>query len=564
LDPAEFVKAVIEADDTLQLVVAGPGAGKTDLFKRLLTERVGDNLALTFINSLVEDLAKALEGLASVNTFHGYAKHLLHQFAVRGLSHAFNYYPLSAEVLWQETGWLLGHDVGKEDLARAFHDLDDSGQVLGEYLRAASYYNVVGHDDAVYRVVTHLDDHPESVPAKNQVVVDEIQDFNALEMALIRHLALKNRVLAAGDDDQALYAFKHATPQHIRDLPNNGYALFELPYCFRCTEVVVQAIHDVIERATASGLLVGRVPKKFWPHSTKVADGAAHPKIKAVMCSVDLTKAPYPALYVLDEIKAITGADIQAAREGGYPTAMVIGRRHFIERVEQVLLPHFPNNIISRKPVADFHPLLDGYELITKEAQSRLGWRLVTYVDPPPGVDILVRAAIIADRNLNEYLEGEYIERHIAQVETVRSLIEHEDVDAEELVHLLVQLAMTEEAVKIALGLLPAPVAPEPDPELPTITLTTFMGAKGLSAAHVFAVGLIDGHFPRNPKKVTDTEVCEFIVALSRTRKQCHLITTKLYAGEWVAPSTFFTFISKERLECLEVNKEYFLKAKPS
>jgi superfamily I DNA/RNA helicase len=282
------------------------------------------------------------------------------------------------------------------------------------------------------------------------------------------------------------------------------------------------------------------------------------------MCSVDSKKAPYPALYVLDEIRAITAADIQAAREGGYPTAMVIGRKHFIERVEQVLLPHFPNNIMSPKPVADFRPLLDGYELIAKEAQSRLGWRLVTYADPPEGVDILVGAAIIADRNLNEYLEGEYIERHIAHVETVRSLIEHEDVDAEELVHLLVQLEMTEEAVKIALGLLPAPLVPEPDPDLPTVTLTTFMGAKGLSAAHVLVVGLIDGHFPRNPKKVTDTEVCEFIVALSRTRKQCHLITSKRYADDWVDPSTFFKFISEERPDFLEINKDHFGKGKTS
>ena len=557
-DPAEFAQAIIDADDPLQLVVAGPGAGKTDLFKRLLTARPGDNLAITFINNLVDDLTEILEEIASVNTFHGYAKHLLHQFEGVGLSQPFHYYPSSAEVFWQDTGWLLDRHVGKDDVARAFHQMDDSNQVLSQYLRAASYYNVVGHDDAVYRVVTHLDEHPEQVPSKNQVVVDEVQDFNALEMRLIEQLAAKSRILAAGDDDEALYAFKHATPQYIRDLPANGYAVFELPYCFRCTDVVIRSVHDVIERATAAGLLTGRLPKRYWPNAAKAADSAAHPKIKAIMCSVDMAKAPYPALYVLEQVRAISADDIKAASQGEYPTAMVIGRRHFIQRVDQELRAHFPNNVSSPKPATSFTPLLDGYELLAKDGGSRLGWRLVTRGDPPANIAATVREAITGERDLQELLELAYRGGHLRHVATVSALLGEQGVDGEALASLLAGLQMTEEELKVALGLLPTPLPPNPDPNLPTITIASFMGAKGLSAAHVFIVGLVDGHFPQNPMKITDTEVCEFIVALTRTRKQCHLVASRRYADQWVKPSEFFSWISKECLEFIEVKKNHF------
>lgn len=65
----------------------------------------------------------------------------------------------------------------------------------------------------------------------------------------------------------------------------------------------------------------------------------------------------------------------------------------------------------------------------------------------------------------------------------------------------------------------------EIDKTKPTIKLTTFEGAKGLSAQHVFILGLQNGDLPKNPSSILDIEVCKFLVALTRTRKQCHLMT---------------------------------------
>ena len=561
--PEDYINAVVSDPDRLQLVVAGPGTGKTALFKRVLTERAGDNLVITFINNLVKDLEKALEGLAAVNTFHGYAKSLLHHLNVGGLTPQFDYYPGAAEILSEETGWLLKESVTHDQVARALHELDDTSGVLTAYIRAADYYNVVDHDDAVYRVVTYFDDHPNEIPVKHQVVVDELQDFNRLEMTLITQLSLTSRVLAAGDDDQALYGFKHATPQYIRDLCSTGdYTLYELPYCFRCTAVIVQAVADIIEKAGTKGSLTGRLEKQFLSHEAKASDSAECPKILAVRCTVDMANAPYPGRYILKQIQAISQAEIDHSTADSYPTAMVIGPKHFTSRVEDVLRPHFPNNIQARGDEPPSNELLDGYTRLSKNDHSRWGWRLVTSADSPQNLDVLGVTAIENDVDLDNLLPGDYKDRHLPHILTVRALLKGQTVTVDDIDALTAMLGITEQEIRIRLGLAPTPLLPAADPSLPTIVITTFMGAKGLSAAYVFVVGMIDRHFPRDPAAITDMEICELIVALTRTRKQCHLITSGRYAGKEVSQSTFFSWIKPAQLKWKKVGQKDLAEAR--
>lgn len=70
--------AILDSEARKKLIVAGPGTGKTYTFKAAL-ERAGGGVALTFIRALVRDLRVALADTAEiVNTFHGFAKHMLH------------------------------------------------------------------------------------------------------------------------------------------------------------------------------------------------------------------------------------------------------------------------------------------------------------------------------------------------------------------------------------------------------------------------------------------------------------------------------------------------------
>lgn len=65
------------------------------------------------------------------------------------------------------------------------------------------------------------------------------------------------------------------------------------------------------------------------------------------------------------------------------------------------------------------------------------------------------------------------------------------------------------------------------DKAQPTIKLTSYVGCKGLSAGHVFIVGMNVGSMPKNPDEIQDLEISQFIVALTRTRKCCHILSSK-------------------------------------
>ena len=84
----------------------------------------------------------------------------------------------------------------------------------------------------------------------------------------------------------------------------------------------------------------------------------------------------------------------------------------------------------------------------------------------------------------------------------------------------------------------------EEDPEALTIVCSTMVSAKGLSAEHVFIVGFNDEHFPRRPTAITDYEVCCLLVALSRTRKQCHVVSCGRWKGGRVSVSAFLGWLA--------------------
>ena len=85
----------------------------------------------------------------------------------------------------------------------------------------------------------------------------------------------------------------------------------------------------------------------------------------------------------------------------------------------------------------------------------------------------------------------------------------------------------------------------ETDVEL-NIKVTSFEGAKGLSAQHVFIVGLHKGDLPRDKDNIQDIEICRFVVGLTRTKKKCSILVTKRFANQWKEPLPLF-FGSNEK-----------------
>jgi superfamily I DNA/RNA helicase len=102
------------------------------------------------------------------------------------------------------------------------------------------------------------------------------------------------------------------------------------------------------------------------------------------------------------------------------------------------------------------------------------------------------------------------------------------------------------------------PKQPQPEFRKPTIKLTSFQSAKGLSAQYVFVVGLHEGDLPKNSNKVDDIEVCKFLVALTRTRKQCYLLWTGRFAGVIKNPSMFLNWIDRSRKNYTYADAKHF------
>src|SRR5258705_5096099 len=92
----------------------------------------------------------------------------------------------------------------------------------------------------VYR---YLRDNP-AAPERNMydhILVDEYQDLNRAEQAVIDLLRGEGDVCIVGDDDQSLYSFKYAHPAGIRNfhLGHEGTVDEEMLVCRCCPTRVV-------------------------------------------------------------------------------------------------------------------------------------------------------------------------------------------------------------------------------------------------------------------------------------------------------------------------------------
>jgi superfamily I DNA/RNA helicase len=568
-----FLEDLVRSDSDLKLVVAGPGTGKTYSFRALLSLSPEPRLVLSFINNLVRDLEEKLGDLAEVRTFHRFCRRLLHTNIPHGLSAGFDYFPALTGIIASDTSVLLGTNVSLWDVEAVLHLLEEDNPILVSALRSGEYYDAVGHTDAVYRMVRFFDRHPENIPVYGQIVVDEFQDFSALESRVIDQLSTGSPILVVGDDDQALYAFKHASPRYLRDLAMEGrFERFELPYCSRCTQVLVEAVRDVADHAQALGLLDGRVPKRFECYMPeKRVDSERYPMIIHARCTRQDRRAPYMGRYIEEQVRRIPEGEIREAKESGQPTVLVTGPAQFVGQIHDYLAERFQNVEYKRREQSEM-TLLDGYLRLLVNERSRLGWRIVLSIARPDGFNDIIRRAIGDGEELVDLLAEDYRRDHLEIIGLLRKIQDESPLSEDEARRLedavglaipdlerLLRVRLSEEEEQVEEETAPAEVEVDGAGAAltPEIVVTNLVGAKGLQASHVFVAGLNDEHFPRSNADPTDTEVCELIVALTRCTKQCHVLSCQRFGGQLVRRSVFLDWLAN-RLQCVDVNAAYF------
>jgi len=101
------------------------------------------------------------------------------------------------------------------------------------------------------RLLHALENHPHLEGLNlDLLVVDEYQDLNACDLAVIRNLATRGvTVIGAGDDDQSIYSWRMADPEGIRRFPTDyaGSADYPLSVSQRCGRRLIDWARAVIE-----------------------------------------------------------------------------------------------------------------------------------------------------------------------------------------------------------------------------------------------------------------------------------------------------------------------------
>lgn len=127
----------------------------------------------------------------------------------------------------------------RSDWERTFPD----PKFLGSWREHREIYGYTLRAELVYQLKTSLQEGDVSIEdPPEHVLVDEYQDLNPCDLAVVRELAnLGCEVYAAGDDDQSIYGFRQAEPEGIRRFPSEfrPSETFGLKTCMRCDKEIL-------------------------------------------------------------------------------------------------------------------------------------------------------------------------------------------------------------------------------------------------------------------------------------------------------------------------------------
>ncbi len=220
--------------------------------------------------------------------------------------------------------------------------------------------------------------------------------------------------------------------------------------------------------------------------------------------------------------------EIETAARSGYPVALVIVAQPYRDQIVSYL--GGAGYVVDTRRDSDSKLNREtGISILKVDQGSNLGWRIVLAADAPSFFEDAVVATADGTSRFVDVLPDEYRDRVLAKVDAYEP---PEEVEA---------VAET-----------PAPA------DVPAVRVTSFEGAKGLSAQHVYIAGLHNGELPYDSASIRDLEICKFGVALTRTRKKCTLICTRNFAGNWKTPSSFISWIDPDRLEFIKVDAQYW------
>lgn len=292
--------AAVTAPDGPALVLAGAGSGKT----RTLTYRVAwllhqgvapwNILLLTFTNKAAREMLERVEDLTGVprhqfwgGTFHSIGQRILRMHGEKvGLQ---KHYTIMDQ---GDAEILLGDVIREQDKSftkhkenpkpRAIADLISYARNTGRDLReltadrypfsptyveqfasfARAYRKrkrtaqLADYDDLLELWRELLDDDTIAEQYQNRfryILVDEYQDTNTLQSAIVDRLAAHHRLMAVGDDAQCIYTWRGANYENIMsfDERHPGATIYKIETNYRSTPEILQFANRTLDAQPA-------------------------------------------------------------------------------------------------------------------------------------------------------------------------------------------------------------------------------------------------------------------------------------------------------------------------
>ena len=272
------------------LVLAGAGSGKTRVITHKIARLIQTGMdakriaAITFTNKAAAEMrerAKGLVGRAAkdvlICTFHALGVRMLRQDgAALGLKANFSILDsddvtsilkdcggstdaaTARQWQWAISRWKnMGLNAAQAEAQAADDNERITARVMARYEERLTAYQSVDFDDLLGLPLTLMADHADVrqrwQASLGHVLVDEYQDTNATQYALLKHLVggperTDARITAVGDDDQSIYGWRGATLDNLRQLPLDFPALkvIKLEQNYRSTSGILRAANNVI------------------------------------------------------------------------------------------------------------------------------------------------------------------------------------------------------------------------------------------------------------------------------------------------------------------------------
>jgi len=550
------------------LIVSGPGTGKTYLFLDKISHWYQNNseasiFVTSFVRKLVADLQNDINNDQSLSddqkkrtkviTLHKFARSIVEKnhgtsewqfqpyFRIIGQSWkkiiwgdvlAFYPAPNKCGYEWEEFEEQLHNNKFKED---------ENWQNLRQtYFELCRVYNAAGFADLIIRARVSLEENPQ-LNIDSYFIIDEYQDFNLAEEALIFQL-VKNAegLLIVGDDEQVLYEkLKSGKAALIRSLyKNNNYVNAMLPFCARSN------YH--ITKSTAYFIQQHRDPHCIEKIYLPLTKNQNELKVQVIACATATAAVDYIEKFIIDnkseieerKIKLSEGKEQDAFLLILTPAREINFYGNSKEKVFNIISDY---QIENRTFSEDYYKVLNYYSL-AKNNRNNFTFRKVLYYEgfSEKRVHNLIVMAIRDSKNFCD-IDLNEVKKILKKCDNIKNIIDEESSIDQKIDKLLEYISISNRkhlkndfeqqsinkdiVIKLEHG-------EEEEAELEEIEvkkmcaveLMTIVGSKGLSADHVIIIGFDNV----NMNWVTRNA---FYVAMTRARKSLHILTALKSGG---------------------------------